>query len=225
MDTIATLLLIVSFVFSVIVHEVAHGYVAYQLGDPTAYRAGRLTLNPLPHIDPFWTLLFPLLMYWSAGFAFGGAKPVPVNPWNFRNPRRGMMWTGLAGPASNIALAILATFTLFLVLLLKRWIGWGPDFYVQLFAQVIFINFILAGFNLIPIPPLDGSRVLAGLVSHETAEAIDRLEQYGILILIGLLILPDLGGPDLLSFYRIVARRATEGMIETAFSLAYAGGD
>jgi len=181
--------------FSVVIHECAHGWVALKLGDPTARNAGRLTLNPLVHIDPIGTIIFPLaLVLLRAPFVVGWAKPVPVNPLYFRNPRRDMLWVGLAGPGSNILIAI-AGATLLKVSAIFMGTG-GP--LGDLLTVIIFINLILAVFNLIPIPPLDGSRVLTGLLPREAAYSYARLERFGFLILfaffylglIGRIILP-----------------------------------
>jgi len=161
-------------------HEYAHGWVAYKLGDPTAKYAGRLTLNPLAHIDPMMSIFLPLILLWitNGAFAFAAAKPVPVNFNNLRNPRRDMLWVGIAGPGSNFlsafALSLLLKF--FPLGLLKPLLEIG-----------IFVNIILAVFNLIPIPPLDGSRVVMGLLPREYAYSYARLEPYGFFILIGLM--------------------------------------
>jgi Zn-dependent protease len=169
--------------------------VALKLGDPTARNAGRLTLNPLVHIDPIGTIIFPLaLVLFRSPVIFAWAKPVPVNPLNFRNPRRDMLWVGLAGPGSNILIAIIATV---LLKVSAIFMGMGGPL-GQLLMVIIFINLLLAVFNLIPIPPLDGSRVLTGLLPRELAYSYARLERFGILILfaffylglIGRLILP-----------------------------------
>lgn len=168
---------------SVTIHEYAHGWVAKQLGDPTAKEAGRLTLNPIAHIDPVGTVLVPimlLIMSWGR-FAFAWAKPVPVNPRYFRNPRRDMMWVGMAGPCANIGLAILAA-------VMVR-IGMIPKGLYPIFFLIIFLNLILATFNLVPIPPLDGSRILTGLLPRERAYAYMRIEAFGGIILLAFLAL------------------------------------
>ncbi len=162
------------------VHEYAHGWVAYRLGDPTAKYAGRLTLNPLAHIDPMMSIFLPLfLLFITRGaFAFAAAKPVPVNFNNLRNPKQDMIWVGLAGPVSNFLCAIILS-----VLLKIHFLGFLNSF----FQIGIFVNMILGVFNLIPIPPLDGSRVLMGLLPRELAYSYARLEPYGFLILMGLI--------------------------------------
>lgn len=174
------LISILIFLPIVTIHEYAHGWVANRLGDPTARDAGRLTLNPLAHIDPMGTILLPaMLILMGSPFVFGWAKPVPVNPRYFRNPRRDMMWVGMAGPGANLVLAILAA------LVVKS--GIVPSHLVGLFGIIILINLILATFNLIPIPPLDGSRILMGLLPREQAYAYMRIEPYGFIIIIALL--------------------------------------
>lgn len=162
------------------VHEYAHGWVAYKLGDPTAKYAGRLTLNPLAHIDPMMSIFLPLFLLWitRGTFAFAAAKPVPVNFNNLRNPKQDMIWVGLAGPGSNFLSAIILS-----ILLKIPFLG----LLSPLFQIGIFVNMILGVFNLIPIPPLDGSRVLMGLLPRELAYSYARLEPYGFLILMGLI--------------------------------------
>lgn len=173
--------------FSVVVHEYAHGYVASLWGDPTAAVHGRLTLNPIPHIDPVGSILVPALLLLSpGGLLFGWAKPVPVNPANYRNTRWGDVTVSLAGPASNVLLALV--FTLF-------WIGarWtlGPEaMSEQLFPTAILLNLFLAAFNLLPIPPLDGSHVLYNFLPQPLAYNYMSLARYGFLILLLLLVLP-----------------------------------
>lgn len=176
--------------FSVIVHECAHGYVAEWWGDPTARMLGRLTLNPLPHIDLVGSILVPgLLLLSGSGILFGWAKPVPVTPENFRDRKWGDITVSLAGPASNILLA-----AGFLILLLAARIVTGgiPVALFQLCSYGILLNFILAVFNLLPVPPLDGSHVVANLLPKPAAYAYRSLGQFGLLIVFALLFVPGL---------------------------------
>ena len=181
---IIDILTIILILFSaIILHEYAHGWTAYQLGDPTAKRAGRLTLNPLKHMDLFGTILLPaiLLTLRFLGhnvFVFGWAKPVPVNFMRLRNPKKDMIWVGMAGPITNIGLAI------FFSVLAKAYPS--PE-YSEFFVLAIFINLLLAVFNMIPIPPLDGSRLVMGLLPDRYLILYSRLERYGIFIVIVLL--------------------------------------
>lgn len=162
--------------FALTVHEYAHGWVAERLGDPTARQAGRLTFNPLAHLDPIGTLMLFLVH-------FGWAKPVPVDPYNLRNPKRDMMWIALAGPVANILLAALCG------QVLKGLFGVGMTFEVliRMLYYGVLINLFLAVFNLLPIPPLDGSKILMGLLPPEQAFQFAQLERSGPLILIGVL--------------------------------------
>ena len=173
---------IAALVFSIIVHEVAHGYVAYRLGDPTARNANRLTLNPLPHIDLMGSIILPLfLVIVNSPVLFGWAKPVPFNPGYFRDVKKGVMLVGLAGPASNLLLA--AIVAIILQILPSGGIVW------LFLVHVCIINVILAVFNLIPIPPLDGSRVVIGFLPSHLISGYLSLERYGFLIIFGLLYL------------------------------------
>ncbi len=173
--------------FAITLHEVAHGWVANKLGDGTAKMLGRLTLNPVKHIDPIGTILVPLAMVLlQTGFIFGWAKPVPVHTRNFKNPRRDMAIVAIAGPLSNLAMAILWVFVykLSASTLGGSSIGHG----IMAMGQAgILINLILFVFNLLPIPPLDGGRVLSGFVPPSVSDLLDRLEPYGFFIVIGLL--------------------------------------
>jgi Zn-dependent protease len=183
MDIAIIVFEIVVLLFSAILHEVAHGYMAERLGDDTARRAGRLTLNPLVHLDPFGSILMPLFLLWatSGKFFFAAAKPVPYNPNNLRDPRKGSALIAVAGPATNFLLAIVFG----IVLRIGIFVG-ASDTFVSLIALVVYINIILGIFNLIPIPPLDGSRILfAALPQTQTTFNIMRsLERWGFFIVI-----------------------------------------
>jgi Zn-dependent protease len=181
--------------FSVVVHEYAHGYVANRWGDPTAAMLGRLTLNPLPHIDPIGSVLIPaLLLLTPGGFLFGWAKPVPVNPDNYRNKKWGDVTVSLAGPASNVLLALLFTALWIVTLLLLGSIPALERIYdaglERIFLVALQLNLILACFNLLPIPPLDGSHVVANFLPRRLAYSYMSLARYGFLILMLLLVLP-----------------------------------
>lgn len=177
------LVLVIVF-FSVVCHEIAHGYVAYRLGDPTAWRMGRLTFNPLVHIDLFGTIILPgLLLLTGSRFLFAWAKPVPVNPQYFRDPKKGMMLVSIAGPATNLGIALALTALLHLTG------GFIPKFLASALAWAALINIVLMVFNLIPIPPLDGSRIVARFLKGRTLWQYMRLERYGLFIVFGLLFL------------------------------------
>jgi Zn-dependent protease len=186
---------------AIVFHEVAHGYVAFLLGDPTARDQGRLSLNPIRHIDPFGTILLPLLMVAMFGFGFGYAKPVPVNPRYFKDFRKGMFLTGLAGPATNLVLA--AVFGGF-VRVIDAIGASGPALQLLSTACFLFalINLVLLFFNLIPLPPLDGSRVLPLFLSDRAMRTYVQWERYGFIILFAFMFLaPRLLGFDPINEY------------------------
>jgi Zn-dependent protease len=205
---------------AITLHEAAHGYVARALGDDTASRLGRVSLNPIKHIDPLGTIFLPgALLLMHSPFLFGYAKPVPVNFAALRNPRRGMALVAAAGPATNIVLAIVAALGFHLL-------GFVPTGAVQWVAEnlknAIILNVVLAVFNMFPLPPLDGGRIAVGLLPSFIARPLARLERYGMAILIGLLILlPLLGsqtGLDLGFVSRLISS-ATEAVLTLILTL------
>lgn len=190
--------------FAIVLHECAHGWVANYFGDSTAKALGRLTINPLPHIDPIGSIAVPLFLYFSSGgsMVFGWAKPVPIDPRKLFNPKRDMAFVAAAGPAMNLFLAIISSALLYLVLVIDPTIqhNWPPPgveprsdilgmILVPLMAMALYsvgINMLLCLFNLLPLPPLDGSRVLISLLPLKPAIALSRLEPFGMLIILGL---------------------------------------
>jgi len=177
---------LVVFFFSLVIHESAHAWMAYRCGDDTAKYAGRITLNPLPHIDPVGTIIFPLLLVLSRSpFVIGWAKPVPIDPRNFNNPRRDLVRVGAFGPASNILLAILSSLIVWLCSYLPG--GKFTNSLMAVFISSVLINLLLAVFNLIPIPPLDGSQILLGLLSFRLARKYEMIAPFGFLIIFFLL--------------------------------------
>jgi Zn-dependent protease len=170
---------------AITVHEAAHGYAARHFGDNTAYALGRITLNPLKHIDPIGTILMPLvLLFAGSPFLFGYAKPVPVRFGNLNNPKRDMVWVALAGPASNLIMALMWGVLLYLML----GTGLGEAFFLKMAAGGILVNAVMFAFNLFPIPPLDGGRILVGLLPYKYAELLSRVEPWGFFIVMALVV-------------------------------------
>ena len=172
--------------FAITVHEAAHGYAARYFGDNTAYSLGRITLNPIKHIDPIGTIAMPLLLYFSTGgaFLFGYAKPVPVRFGNLRNPKRDMIWVALAGPAVNLAQALVWGVGFYLLL----GAGVSERFFIDMCKAGMLVNIVMCVFNLFPLPPLDGGRILVGLLPYRQAELVSRVEPFGFFIVMGLVI-------------------------------------
>ncbi|WP_200843390.1 site-2 protease family protein [Pantoea sp. 18069] len=177
--------------FAITVHEAAHGYAARYFGDNTAHLLGRITLNPLKHIDPVGTILMPLMLYFatSGQFLFGYAKPVPVQFGNLRNPKRDMIWVALAGPASNFFQAI-AWAIVFMVLVTN---GVQERFFVEMARAGVLVNLVMWAFNLFPLPPLDGGRILVGLLPWRLANQVARIEPFGFFIVLALVVLGIVG--------------------------------
>ena len=173
--------------FAITLHEVAHGWVAKQFGDFTAQSLGRLSLNPIKHIDPIGTVVVPAILIATTGFAFGWAKPVPVNFNLLNNPKKDMVWVAIAGPMANLVM------TFFWVIILMTFLSSANNnnqyaiFFVYMSMAGIFINLILMVLNLLPVPPLDGGRVLAGLVPDKISNILSKIEPYGLFIMFGLL--------------------------------------
>jgi Zn-dependent protease len=172
--------------FAITVHEAAHGYAALHFGDKTAWSMGRITLNPAKHIDPVGTILMPLLLYFatSGAFLFGYAKPVPVRFSNLKNPKRDMIWVALAGPGANLAMALAWGIALYLL----QGIGVTEPFFLKMCQGGVLVNVVMFVFNLFPLPPLDGGRILVGLLPMKQALAVSRIEPWGFFIVMGLVI-------------------------------------
>lgn len=169
-------------IFSIVIHEVSHGYMAKSLGDPTARLAGRLTLNPFKHIDPIGSVVLPLLTFFTTGMVFGWAKPVPYNPYNLRNGRKGELLVALAGPLSNFLIAV------FFSILIRFSLAYGIfSGAIEMFALVVLINLVLGIFNLIPIPPLDGSKILFSLLPAGNSSLQEFLERYSLVLIVAVI--------------------------------------
>jgi Zn-dependent protease len=212
MDILSIVISLFVFLFAITIHEASHAWTARKFGDPTASAMGRVSLNPLAHIDPFGTVLLPLLLVAVGAPAFGWAKPVMVNPYNLRHPRRDNLWISLAGPVSNLTAAAAALVLILAVKLLKPGTDaflWGflvnrqpfpRGFYpleglTLILFYAVLVNTYLAVFNLIPVPPLDGSGVLSGLLNDQAAAKYDRLRPYGFIIVMALVMV---GGLDII---------------------------
>lgn len=185
-------IMLVPALLAIILHEVAHGYIAEQFGDPTARLLGRLTLNPLKHLDPIGTIAIFI-------FGFGWARPVPVNPGNFRRPRRDMIWVAMAGPMTNFLLAIVSALLLYGLGILDASSMATSHTYAQVTVPVkmmagfsLYINVLLGTFNLIPVPPLDGGRILSGILPEKQAQQLSRLEPFGFVLILFLVFFTDI---------------------------------
>jgi Zn-dependent protease len=198
-DQAIGLLVFIGFIFSIVVHECAHAIVASWCGDDTARLLGRITLNPIPHIDPIMSIVLPLSLLFASGwkYAFGGAKPVPVNYYRLRRPRRDMMWVALAGPVSNVVLAVCFTLAVNLLYFITPWDARLAKALLEALAKIVGTNMLLACFNLVPIPPLDGSRILAYLLPSDMAASYMQIERFGLVIVM-LLVFSGVLGPILL---------------------------
>jgi Zn-dependent protease len=174
-------------IFAITVHEAAHGYAARHFGDNTAWSLGRVTLNPVKHIDPVGTILMPLMLYFatSGAFLFGYAKPVPVRFDMLKNPKRDMVWVALAGPAANLVQAFLWGVALYLL----QGSGVSEPFFIKMCQGGVLVNVVMFAFNLFPLPPLDGGRILVGLLPYRQALWVSRVEPWGFFIVMGLVLL------------------------------------
>lgn len=199
MNTIEQIALVaIPVIIAITLHEAAHGYVARHFGDETAERAGRISLNPLRHVDPFGTIILPgLLLLSHAGFLFGYAKPVPVNFAGLRHPKRDMIWVAAAGPGMNILLAIVSAALLYVAIYAG---GANERFLLAALWTSVDINLVLAIFNLLPVPPLDGGRVAVGLLPQPLSTALAQLGRFGMLLLVAIFILLPLAGVNLFHY-------------------------
>ncbi len=182
MDT-SFILIILILIMSVVIHEVSHGYSAYLLGDSTAKNAGRLTLNPLAHLDFMGSIIIPFLAFISTGFVFGWAKPVPYNPYNLKNQRWGDAIVAIAGPASNFAVALIFG----LIIRFSAYMGISSLLFLEAAQLVVLINLVLMIFNLVPIPPLDGSKILFSVIPYRYIKIREVIERYSFILLIFLI--------------------------------------
>ena len=180
-------------ILAVTLHEAAHGWVADRLGDRTARMMGRISLNPLKHIDPIGTVLVPLGMFALTGFMFGWAKPVPIDPRNLKNPRKDMAWVAAAGPAANLIMAVAWGLAIVFAQAIAHSSPWFAEPLLFMGAAGVLINVILMVLNLLPIPPLDGSRVVASLLPYNAARSYAKIEPYGLFIVLALMISGLLG--------------------------------
>jgi Zn-dependent protease len=194
--------------FAITLHEAAHAFAAKYFGDTTAYAAGRMSLNPMSHIDPFGTVIIPVLLYLSTGFVFGYARPVPIDFSRLRNPKRHMAWVALAGPVANFIMALLWTI---LGILLDAFQVTEP-FWHKMAAAGLITNLLFFAFNLIPIPPLDGGRVAVSLLPNRLAYKYARLEPYGFFIVLALIFL------KVLNFWVIPVVMAGQGLVDLIVS-------
>lgn len=198
-------IMVLPLIFAVTLHEAAHAWVADKKGDPTARQLGRITMNPLSHIDPFGTVIIPLLMFASTGFIFGYAKPVPVNPLNLRRPKEDMAWVAAAGPGMNLILAVISGIC-YRLLSSSFFMGGGglfsemgssATFFLLPLREMlhfsVLINVVLMIFNLIPIPPLDGGRVLVGILPRAQARLISNIEPYGMFLMVFIVFMDPFG--------------------------------
>jgi Zn-dependent protease len=196
--------LILPLIFAIVFHEVAHGWVARLLGDPTALEARRLTFNPLRHVDPIGTIVLPGMLALAGGPVFGWAKPVPVNKWLLTNPRFGMMAVAAAGPATNFVLATIAAIVLGLMIRFDLVGGVLARFTIANLANFVTINIFLALFNLLPVPPFDGSHIVEGLLPRAAAQVYARLRPFGLLLMVLLLLVLPRFAPGLGIVERLV---------------------
>jgi Zn-dependent protease len=195
---------------AITVHEAAHGYAARHYGDNTAYALGRITLNPLKHIDPIGTILMPLLLLFSGSpFLFGYAKPVPVRIGNLNNPKRDMVWVALAGPASNLLMALIWGIIFYLL----KAADMNEPFFSKMAQGGILVNAVMFAFNLFPLPPLDGGRILIGLLPYKFAELVSRVEPWGFFIVLGLVVAGVIN-----TIWMTPMMNVTYGLLELALS-------